>query len=63
KSSDYYLSILYDELHKHLYDSRVIHADETPFQVVRDGRPPGSKSYMCYVTSSCPKVKNTLRQI
>lgn len=41
-----YLSIIYDELHKHLYDSKVIHADETPFQVIRDGRSPGSKSYM-----------------
>ena len=44
--SEQYLSILYDELHNHLYDSEVIHADETPFQVIRDDRSPGSKSYM-----------------
>ena len=45
-ASEQYLSIIYDELHKHLYDSEVIHADETPFQVIRDDRSPGSKSYM-----------------
>ncbi len=54
KSSEYYLSILYDELHRHLYDSDVIHADETPFQVVRDNRSPGSKSYMwVYRNGAC----------
>ncbi len=52
--AEQYLSILYDELHKHLYDSAVIHADETPFQVIRDERSPGSKSYMwVYRNGSC----------
>ena len=41
-----YLSVLYDYLHQKLYDYHVIHADETPVLVNRDGRPAGSKSYM-----------------
>lgn len=41
-----YLSVLYDYLHKKLYDYHVIQADETPVLVNRDGRPAGSKSYM-----------------
>lgn len=53
-TSDVYLSIIYDELHKHLYDAKVIHADETPFEVIKDGRPAGSKSYMwVYRNGSC----------
>lgn len=46
RSSDMYLSILYDELHKQLLDSHIVHADETPFEVVHDGRSAGSNSYM-----------------
>lgn len=46
KASDLYLSILYDELHKHLFKSHVVHADETPFEVIKDGRKAGSNSYM-----------------
>ena len=41
-----YLAVLYDYLHKKLYDYHVIQADETPVLVNRDGRPAGSKSYM-----------------
>ena len=41
-----YLSVLYDYLHRKLYDYHVIQADETPVLVNRDGRPSGSKSYM-----------------
>lgn len=41
-----YLGILYDYLHRLLYDYHVIQADETPVLVNRDGRPAGSKSYM-----------------
>ena len=44
--SDTYLSILYDELHKKLLDSHVVHADETPFEVIHDGRSAGANSYM-----------------
>lgn len=28
------------------FDKKVVHADETPFEVIQDGRPTGSKSYM-----------------
>ncbi|MBQ0146628.1 MAG: IS66 family transposase, partial [Lachnospiraceae bacterium] len=41
-----YLGILYDHLHKKLYDYHVLHADETPVEITKDGRPAGSKSYM-----------------
>ena len=44
--SEEYLSVLYDYLHKKLYDYHVIQADETPVLVNRDGRPAGSKSWM-----------------
>ena len=46
KSSEYYFSLIYDELHKYLLQNRVIHADETPLQVRRDGRKASAKSYM-----------------
>lgn len=35
KSSDNYLSLLYDRLHTLIYDNRVIHADESPVKVMR----------------------------
>lgn len=41
-----YLSVLYDYLHRKLYDYHVIQADETPVLVNHDGRPAGSKSYI-----------------
>ena len=41
-----YLFVLYDYLHRKLYDYHVIQADETPVLVNHDGRPAGSKSYM-----------------
>ena len=41
-----YLGVLYDHLHKKLYDYHVLHADETPVDVTKDGRPVGVKSYM-----------------
>ena len=41
-----YLAVLYDYLHKKLYDYHVIQADETPVLVNRDGRSARSKSYM-----------------
>ena len=44
--SDRYLKPLYDRLHDRLFDYHVIHADETPVEVVKDDRPAGSKSYM-----------------
>lgn len=46
KSSEMYFSIIYDELHKRLRESEVVHADETPFEVIIDGRSAGAKSQM-----------------
>lgn len=45
-SADRYFSRLYDRLKEKLFRYHVIHADETPVEVNRDGRPAGSKSYM-----------------
>ena len=48
-SSDSYLSLIYDRLHELIYDSKVIHADETPTKVMRiDGKKVsgGKKTYM-----------------
>ena len=39
-------SILYDRLHKEMYQFHVLQADETPVMVTKDGRPVNSKSYM-----------------
>lgn len=44
--ADRYLAILYDYLHKRIYDYHVLQADETPVLVNKDGRTAGSKSYM-----------------
>lgn len=44
--ADRYLAILYDHLHKLLYQYHVLQADETPVEVTKDGRGAGSKSYM-----------------
>lgn len=35
KGAENYLSLLYDRLHRLIYDSKVIHADETPVKVMR----------------------------
>ena len=45
-ASDRYISRLYQLMHRQLSGYHVIHADETPVIVNRDGRPAGSKSYM-----------------
>lgn len=45
--SDSQLSLIYDELHNYLYDSRVVHADETPFKVImKDDPEDGNTNYM-----------------
>ena len=44
--ADKYLYILYDCLHRELYQFHVLQADETPVMVTKDGRPANSKSYM-----------------
>ncbi|NLT13419.1 MAG: transposase, partial [Clostridiales bacterium] len=35
-SAERYLSLIYDRMHKALYDASVINADETPFKVMKD---------------------------
>lgn len=46
RASELHFSILYDELHNFLLGHSLIHADETPFEIVRDGRKAGTNSYM-----------------
>ena len=46
KGSQEYLIYLYDAMKKAMVKQSLIHADETPFEVIKDGRPAGSKSYM-----------------
>jgi hypothetical protein len=55
KASNYYFSLIYDELHKYLYDSRVVHADETPFRVImKDNPEDGNTNYMwVYRNGAC----------
>ena len=55
RSSDEYLSLIYDKLHSALYDCSVIHADETPVKVMRIENQKisnGKKSYMWVYRSS-----------
>lgn len=44
--SDRYLQRIYDRLKEKLNEYHVLHADETPVEVRKDGRCAGSKSYM-----------------
>ena len=60
RSSEMYLSLIYDALHKQLYDSDVVHADETPVRVTHDGRPANSKSYMWVYCNDTAKSKNPI---
>ena len=46
RTAERYLSLPYDRLKAELLGHGVIHADETPVLVSKDGRPAGSKSYM-----------------
>lgn len=41
-----YLSLLYNHMHKKLYDYHVLQADETPVRVSKEDRTEGSKHYM-----------------
>ena len=44
--ADRYLGVMYDWLHKRMYNYHILQADETPVLVTKDGRKAGSKSYM-----------------
>lgn len=52
KCAERYLSLLYDRLIIYLLTGIVIHADETPVLVTKDGRKAGTKSYMWVYRSS-----------
>lgn len=55
-----YLSILYDYLHKCLYDYHVIQADETPVRVTKEDRTEGDKHYMwVYRTGKCMRISRS----
>ncbi|MBE5918583.1 MAG: IS66 family transposase [Pseudobutyrivibrio ruminis] len=60
KGSEDYLSKLYDLLHEMLYDSKVIHADETPVKVTRVNGPSNSKSYMWVYCNNTNKDKHPI---
>ena len=51
KISKKYLSPFCDRMKYHMLLYHVNQCDETPCQVINDGGSPGSKSYMCYVTT------------
>jgi len=46
KSSERYLSLVFDRMHELLQQEHVIQADETPAYISKDGKPAGSKSEM-----------------
>jgi len=46
KAAERYLCLLYDRLKDEMLSHPVVHADETPFLVTKDGRDAGAKSYM-----------------
>ena len=46
RCSERYLSLIYERLHQKLIEFHVAQADETPCQVIKDGRPANAKSYM-----------------
>ena len=51
---------MYDILHKKLYNYHLLHADETPVRVSKDGRPAGSKSYMWVYRGEDSDEKNQI---
>lgn len=60
KSADDYLSLLYDRLHKLIYENHIIHADETPVKVMRIDNTKiqnGKKTYM-WVYRNRPGTEN-----
>ena len=46
KIAERYLVPVYNEMHRQILKSKLIHCDETPFKVTNDGRDGNSKSYM-----------------
>ncbi|HJJ87093.1 MAG TPA: IS66 family transposase, partial [Methanocorpusculum sp.] len=55
-SAERYLSLIYDHLHERIYESKVIHADETPVKVMRIDNTKikgGKKTYMWVYRNRC----------
>lgn len=55
KASDLYLKYYYEGLKQKLIHESILHADETPFEVTKDGRDAGSKSYMWVYRTADPR--------
>ncbi len=55
--SDRYFSYLYNRFKKELLRYPLVHTDESPFGVTKDGRPAGSKSYM-WVYRTNPQISD-----
>ena len=60
KGTDSYLSLIYDRLHKLIYNSKVIHADETPAKVMRidDKKIVGGKKTYMWVYRNRPDKRS-----
>lgn len=54
KLTERYLWPLYNEFHKEILKSKLIHCDETPFVLINNGRGAGTKDYM-WVYHTCEK--------
>ena len=54
-----YLAPMYDCLKERLLEYPVTQSDETPVEVIRDGRGAGSTSYMCYALSFWERPKSS----
>ena len=63
RGTENYLSLLFDRLHRHIYDSRIIHADESPVKVMRiEGKniTNGKKTYMWVYRSQPSEVSHPI---
>ena len=61
RTTERYLSLLYDRMKEELLNTELIHADETPVKVSKDGRDGMKKSYMwVYRTGNRTDTKPTI---
>lgn len=61
KTSEEYLEPFYNRMKEAMMKESLLHADETPFEVSKDGRAAGSKSYMwVYRTGKTSDIKSIL---
>lgn len=54
-TAERYLSLLWDRLKEEITACSVVHADETPVSVVKDGREGMHKSYISHLLTEIPK--------